>query len=247
MFKKSSKGYYFWEEFARVDGIVHGFSTRKFADMNIKNPKSNSSLGNFLKKMGVGNKSVVKMNQVHGNNVSFISSYNHKEIIDKTDGLIASQKDVFLVVTFADCVPALFLDKNKKFFGIAHAGWKGVYKEIVKTMIEKMVKKGSRRSEIMVGLGPSIRVCCYDVYKDRVDAFKDKFPKMKKIAKIKNGKIFLDLIKIVKLQLKNCGILDRNILDCKLCTKDNILDFYSFRKEGNTKSFGLSSGIIGRI
>jgi len=247
MFKKSKKGYYFWEEFSKIDGFVHGFSTRKFGNMNYKSQDTTQNLELFCDALQIDPGKTIQMKQVHGDTVVWVSSKNKKSLIDNADGLLAWEKGIFLVVTFADCVPVLFLDKDKNIFGIAHAGWKGTYKEIVKTVVEEMVKKGSNRYDIMVGLGPSIRVCCYNVYKDRTDAFKTKFPKMKGIIKIKGGKIFLDLTKIVELQLKDCGILDRNILDSKLCTKDYTLDFYSFRKEGEAESFGLSCGIIGTI
>jgi len=246
MFKKSKKGYYFWEEFAKINGVIHGFSTRRFGDMNPKNSRSSKHLGNFLDRLGVDKENIVKMNQVHGNDVCFVSLQDRGNVIAKTDGLVAQEKGVFLTATFADCVPALFLDKNKKFFGIAHAGWRGVYKEIVKTVVEQMVKKGLNRSDIMVGIGPSIKVCCYNINTDREMIFKNKYPKMKKIIEKRDGKIFLNLSGIIKLQLISCGILSENIIDCRMCIKDNILDFFSFREEGGTESFGLCCGVIGR-
>lgn len=245
MFKKSKKGYYFWEEFLSVYGIVHGFSTRKFGDMNWKRRDSIKSLGQFCKTLDIDKSKTVRMIQVHGDRVVWISHNDRNKLIDNADGLLTSNKGLFSVVTFADCVPVLFLDKNKKIFGIAHAGWKGVYGEIAKTMVEEMVKKGSKKADIIVGIGPSIRACCYNVNKERAGLFRNKFSKMVGVIANKEDKIFLDLAKIVKLQLKICGILDRNILDCKLCTKDNVSDFYSFREEGGKKSFGLCLGVIG--
>lgn len=252
MFKKSNKGYYFWEEFARVDGIVHGFSTRSFGDMNTKNPKSNNHLKIFLKSLGTHDKNVVRMSQIHGDNVEVVSNKDSgamslETIINNTDGLISSSKGIYLVCTFADCVPVLFLDKERKAFGIVHAGWRGVYKEIVLSLILKMVGLGSNLANILVGIGPAIRICCYSIDKEREKVFKDKYLKWQDIIKRKDDKIFLDLVKIVKLQLKVLGVLDQNIFDCKLCTKDNILDFYSFRKEHRKPSFGLCSGVIGKV
>lgn len=247
MFKKSEKGYYFWEEFERISGIIHGFSTRKFGNMDIKNPRSNFNLNLFCKSLGINKKNIVRMNQVHGDNVFFVSLNDRGKEIEKTDGLLAREKNIFLVATFADCVPVLFLDKYRKNFGIAHVGWKGAYLEIVKEAVEKMVKRGSDASKIMVGIGPSIKACCYDVNSGREMTFRIKFPKMKKIVEKRHGKIFLNLSRIIRLQLMGSGVLSKNILDCKPCTKDDISEFYSFRGEGGTETFGLCSGIIGRI
>lgn len=247
MFKKSKKGYYFWEEFTKISGIVHGFSMRRFGDMNPKNPCSSQNQGKFLRRLvEIGEKDIVKMNQVHGNNVCFVSFNDRGKEIKKTDGLVSAKKNVFLLATFADCIPVLFLDKDKRIFGIAHAGWRGAYLEIVKEVVETMVKKGSDKSKIMVGIGPSIRVCCYDISKDREMAFKYRFPEMKKIVERRHGKIFLNLSKVIRFQLIDSGVLSKNILDCKLCTKDNALEFYSFRKEHGKSSFGLCAGVIGR-
>lgn len=245
MFKKSDKGYYFWEEFSKL-GVINGFSTRKFGDMNIKNPRSDKYLKIFLGRLGVDEKSIVKMNQVHGNNVSFVSLQDREKIIEQTDGLVSPDKHVFLVATFADCVPVLFLDKDRKIFGIAHVGWKGAYKEIIKVIVAQIVKKGSSPSSIMAGIGPSIRICCYNVDENRAKIFTDKFPK-ESIIKRRDGKVFLDLVEVVLLQVIESGISKKNVLDCGICTKDNISEFYSFRGEHGQNSFGLSAAVIGRI
>lgn len=248
MFKKSSKGYYFWEEFTEVDGIVHGFSTRKFGDMNIKRADSDDHLKVFLRSVGIDNKNVIRMNQVHGNKVSLVSATDSGKIIDKTDGLISSQRNIFLVATFADCTPVLFLDKEKKIFGIAHVGWKGVYREIVRAMVSKIIDYGSNTQNILVGIGPSIRVCCYNVENDRTMMFKNKFPKWQnKILEKRSNKVFLDLQTHINFQLLKSGVLSKNIKDSKICTKDNVSDFYSFRVEHGKSSFGLSAAVIGRI
>lgn len=247
MFKKSDKGYYFWDEFLKF-GIIHGFSTRKLGDMNIKNPRSNKYLKIFLGRLGVDEKNIVKMNQVHGNNVSFVSLQDRERVIDRTDGLVSQEKGVFLFGTFADCVPVLFLDKGKKIFGIVHAGWKGVYTEIVKVVISKMINAGSILSDILVGIGPSIKVCCYNISEDRAQLFVKKFPKWQQEILQKKGNLtFLDLQKIIRLQLNESGIPKINIKDCTVCTKDNMSDFYSFRGEHGTDSFGLSAAVIGKI
>ncbi|EKD64739.1 MAG: hypothetical protein ACD_50C00311G0005 [uncultured bacterium] len=245
MFKKSKKGYYFWEELNDFEGLIHGFSTRKFGDVNWKKKNSTKNLKNFCKELKISSGQIVKMEQVHGDSVVWITSKNKKNLIGSKDGLLTSGNGIFLVVTAADCVPVMFIDNDKKIIGIAHAGWKGVYSEIVKRMVDQMVEKGSKKSQIIAAIGPSIKICCYNVYKERASLFKDKFFKMKEITKVKDDKIFLDLPGIVINQLRNEGILQKNILDCGMCTKDNHSDFFSFRKEGGTKSFGLFSGVIG--
>ena len=244
MFIKSNKGYYFWEEFFKL-GVVNGFSIRQFGDMSRINPNSYLSLNKFCKALGIDKKQTVGMEQVHGDKISFVSEKNLGIVIPDADGLVSSKSGVFLMVKSADCVPVLFFDKNKKIFGIVHAGWKGAYKEIVKIMVSEMVAKGSIPLDIIVGIGPSIRVCCYNINKEREDMFKNKFTKwQEKILEKRSNQIFLDSQALIKLQLKECGILNANIKDCMICTKDN-LDFYSYRRAKNKDSFDRFAGLIG--
>lgn len=248
MFKKSNKGYYFWEEFAEIDGIVHGFSTRKFGDMNWKHPNHKHFLKSFCDALGVNYNKTIGMKQVHGNNASWVLPHKRGSTIDTTDALCASEKGIFLVGRFADCVPVLFADRKKEVFGVAHAGWKGAYKEIVKVLISKMIDYGSSAQNVLVGIGPSIRACCYNIGEDRAQLFAKKFPKWQQEILQKKGNLtFLDLQKIIKLQLDESGISKINIKDCTVCTKDNMSDFYSYRGERDRNSFGHFVGVIGRV
>lgn len=228
-------------------GIISGFSTKKFGDIYINNINSDS-FAKFCNTLGIDKGNAVWMRQVHGNSVAIVSEKDKGKIIDSTDGLISLEKGVFLVGTFADCVPILFFDKKKKILGIAHAGWKGVYKEIAKVMISKMIKNGSKAKDIIVGIGPSIKSCCYNIDEERKKIFAEKFSKRQdKIFIFRKNKKFLDLQALIKLQLLDLGIMNKNIEDYGLCTADNSSDFYSFRKQRDKSAFNHFVGIIGRI
>lgn len=246
MFKKSPKGYYFWEEFAKL-GVVNGFSTKEFGDMNIKNTNYSLSLKKLCKALGIDKKQTIGMEQVHGYKVSFVSDKNSDSVVVGADGLISLNSNVFLLCRTADCAPVLFVDKKKGIFGIAHAGWRGAYKAIVKVMLSKMIEIGAKCSDIIVGIGPSIRACCYSIDEDRAKLFADTFPDWEeKILKKKDSDMFLDLQTLIKLQLIDSGVLGANIKDSMLCTKDNVSDLYSFRAERGKDSFGHFIAVIGK-
>ena len=47
-----------------------------------------------------------------------------------------------------------------------HAGWKGAYKEIIKRVIMFMIKKGCKKQNITVAIGPCIKQKSYNVKND---------------------------------------------------------------------------------
>jgi len=282
MFKKSKKEYYYWEEVSKIDGLVHGISTRHFGSIKNKRQINKENLKSFLYALGIDNKKTVFPEQVHGSGVVVISSSlsilraegptnvegSHTTSIGerdsstpnksglgmtegaklvhipKADGLITSRKNVFLGVVTADCLPVIFYDKKSEIVGIVHAGYKGILKGILKNMVLSFKKLGSDTKNILVAIGPSIGVCCYDVSIERVEMFVNAFEGIK-THKIRNGKYFLDLKNIAKQSLISEGVSENNIEVSNICTKDYIKDFFSFRGEG--RIVGEFVTIVGRI
>lgn len=243
MLIKNSKDFYVLDSFVRIKGLVHGFSTRKFGAMKSGSLKKIFALKLFTKVLNVKGEDVVGMNQVHSNNVVWVNRGDQNSIIDKTDGLLTKEPGIFLYATMADCLPIIFYDRKKKFLGIAHAGWRGLLLGIPGVLVDKMVEKGADLKNILVGIGPSIRACCYNISRERANLFIKKFPELvKEILIIKEDKIFLDLQKLAILQLLARGIKRENIDDGNICTTDTSL-FYSYRKGDRD----CLAAIVGRI
>jgi polyphenol oxidase len=165
-----------FENLSHIDGIVHGFSTKPFGSMRPSGEDFQTNLSAFLKELGVDEKKLVRMRQRHTNTVAWAGEKDYGKVFDETDGIITDQPHVFLAVDTGDCIPLLMYDKEKKVVAAVHAGWKGVYSEIVKEAIQAMVIKGSNPEDILVGIGPSIRVCCYEFGKEDVKNLKTNFP-----------------------------------------------------------------------
>lgn len=168
-----------------------------------------------------------------------------KRLNQNADGLITNKKNVFLGVVTADCLPVIFYDKKSEMVGIAHAGYKGVLKGVLKNMVLSFNKLGSDVENILVAIGPAIGVCCYDVFHERIKMFESGLKDIK-THKTRNGKYFLDLKNIAKQILILEGISEKNIEVSDICTKDNIKDFFSFRGEG-PKNFGVFATVVGRV
>jgi polyphenol oxidase len=240
MIKKN--GILYFETFSQFSEVVHGFSTREFGNMRAMGMPE--SLEKFSTSLEIDPQNVVRMNQVHSSNVAWVT----KAValgIDDTDGILTSEKELFLSVITADCVPVLLYDPKKKHVGAVHAGWRGVYKEVVKKAVAEMIEKGSDPADILVGLGPCIRSCCYDIAQEHADMFASKFPEMNDCLAERDGKIFLNLPMLVQYQLQLEGIPVTNMEDAEICTFDSPEDLYSCRREG--ESFGEFVGMIGRV
>ncbi|MBU3978176.1 peptidoglycan editing factor PgeF [Patescibacteria group bacterium] len=229
-----------FKNLSKINDLIHGFSTREFGSMKPGDPDSNISLELFSKALKINPQQIIKMRQIHSNNIRWVTQKDRGFRINEVDGLLTREKDVYLSVLSADCIPVLIFDKQKKYAGAVHAGWKGIYNDTLKAAINQLISNGSNPVNVLIGIGPCIRSCCYNITitNERANLFN------KKYIYERNGSYFLDLPKIAKEQLLSVGIPKNNIEDCNICTSDNNDRFFSFRKEG--ERFGEFMGIIGR-
>lgn len=233
--EKYSEGvlYYQLELFNSIDYVNHLFTTRiGWSNENI--PDKISSIFNVPKS------NIINVNQVHGTDIIIVNSktkdfrgFSKKE----GDGLITNIPNLVLMTSHADCVPIYFLDQKKKVIGIAHGGWRGTYNNISGKMIDNMKNiYGSKTKDILVGIGPSIGPCCYEIGHDLGEKFIKRYGKFKNIIQKKDNKLFLDLWKVNYLQVTDKGIEPENIALSKACTSCKIDKFYSYRKERGIKN-----------
>ncbi|KXZ14867.1 laccase [Bacillus nakamurai] len=151
----------------------------------------------------------------------------------RTDGLYTKDKDVFLALCFADCVPLYFYDPVNSLIGSAHAGWKGTVKQIGRIMTERWTdEEGSRVSDIQAVIGPSISGGCYTV-DDRVinEVRALPFSAESAVCETGAGQYKLDLKEVNRLLLTHCGIPEENISVSGLCTETERDLFFSHRRD----------------
>lgn len=223
------------------DSVLTAISTRFFG--SIKNGKvDKNNLEKFSEAIGINPEQVILPDQKHTGNVKSVEDKD----LSATDGLISKKRGFFPGVVTADCLPIMFYDHTKKIIGIVHAGYKGILNGIIENEVNKLINLGSNPSDIIVGIGPSIGECCYNVSEDRIKIFKNKFPGLKNIYTFKDKKYFLNLGSVAEQLLLGLKIKKNNIENCNICTKDSNGKFFSFR--GDTKdSFGEFISIIGLI
>jgi YfiH family protein len=144
--------------------------------------------------------------------------------IDSVDGLVTNEKGITLSTYYADCVPLFFLDPVKRVIALAHAGWRGTVSKIAEKMVFKMKSDyGCCAQDIIVGIGPSIGACCYEVSCDVAKKFMElQLDETSKILKeMPYKKYKLDLWEANRQILIKSGIEKDNIWVTDLCTNCN--------------------------
>ncbi len=182
--------------------------------------------------------------QVHGDKIYEASSHESRgwKSLDETlrvDAMITNVPNVALTILTADCVPILLYDPIRQAVGAVHAGWQGSRLNIATKTVRKMEESyGSDPADILVGIGPSIRGCCYEVGTDVAEHF---ISYSGTVEDKKDGKYLLDLKLVNSLQLRDAGVLERNIEISPYCTSCDNDKFFSYRKEGGTKGRFVSA------
>ena len=228
-----------------------GVSTGDAAKMNLSFNKDNcreNVIKNFeilCGAVGIETDHLVLSNQTHTDNVLTVDESHRgigitKPSFQDVDGMITNKPGVALVTQYADCTPLLFCDPVKRVVATSHAGWRGTVKLIGKVTVDKMVKEfGCRAEDIIVGIGPCIGQCCYEVDDPVYNEFKkiDFLDFSKVFINKENGRYMLDLVEANKQILVNAGISAENIDANDICTCCNCKDLHSHRatagKRGN--------------
>jgi len=180
--------------------------------------------------------------QIHGNIPTVIEenlvgrgAKSFADSIPGTDALITAIEDVPLALFFADCVPIILVDPKMRNVAIIHAGWRGIVGNIISNTINTLNECcGTRSSDLIAFIGPSIGKCCYEVSEELQEQFKKRFN-----AKIYNTKI--DLPEYAETELKEKEVPGRQITRLDYCTSCRNDLFFSYRREQKT---GRQAGIV---
>ena len=142
--------------------------------------------------------------QIHSNKFFHINNKSKKKLT--CDALITYQKKIPIGVLTADCAPVIIYDPEKIVVSVIHAGWKGAYKGIVQKVVNYLVKKGSKKKDLVSVIGPSISVSSYEVKNDFYKKFLKQSKKNKVFFKLIRKRMFFDLKKYITNQLLRLGI-----------------------------------------
>ena len=168
-------------------------------------------------------------------------SPNGRRRLPKADAMITRLTGIPLVMRFADCVPILLYDRETPAIGLGHAGWRGTVRGIAGRMVDAMRRSfGSKPSNIEAVIGPAISRRNYQVGEEVAQAAHSYFESDSDTVCRDpiDGSPQLDLWLANQIDLERHGV--RKIKVLRICTFDNVADFYSHRAEsGQTGRFGV--------
>ena len=228
-----------------------GKSTGLFKSLNC-GPGSSDNKKNILRnldivsnKIGAKSKKIVLLNQVHGNKFYYISR-NSKLNNNKFQGdaLITNKRNLPIAVLTADCAPILIYDKGAEMIAAIHVGWKGAYKDIVKKVVEFMIKKGCSPQNITAAIGPCISGSNYQVKEDFIKKFIRKDKNNIIFFRKNKNKNYFNLNKYIHFQLESLDIQKIDIIDKDTFDAKN--NFFSARRSisHNENDYGRNISII---
>jgi YfiH family protein len=191
---------------ARLNWLVHGFSTRPGGASDLKSLRNGRELkekvlnlgftdwdvrervlenrDKFFRGIGAGKMRTVALRQIHSDLVHIVDSVNdaHMAVLSheaapQADALITRERGVLLVVQTADCIPILLADTKRRAVAAIHSGWRGTVKRIAeKTLGRMQMEFGTRPEDVIAALGPGIGQSCYEVGTEVAAEFQAQFP-----------------------------------------------------------------------
>lgn len=243
------------------DQLIHCMSTRKggvsqgtCSTLNLgfnRGDEKENVIQNFQRlcsSVGINTESLVLTNQVHNDIVRLIDDedrgkgFSKQNDIVGVDGFVTATPGITMVTFHADCVPVFLYEPEAGAAALVHSGWRGTLKGIAAAAVNSMKAiSGVDTSRIIIAIGPSIRKCCFEVGDDVYKLFDEKYDMRSLAEKNARGRWLIDLQGIIKLQLIDNGICEKNIYDsgiCTMCRKDL---FFSYRgdsmKTGSLAAF----------
>ena len=195
----------------------------------------------FAASLGLDAAHIVTPNQVHGDVVARVTekdagrgATDYDDCIQETDALITDTPNLPLMLCFADCTPIVFLDPEHRAAGIAHGGWKGTVASIAEKTLRCMGEAfGTQPKDVLVGIGPAIGPCCYEVGAEVAEKFRAAFPYADEcLLKEQDGHIHLNLWEANRQQMLRAGVPEENIEVAGECTCCRHKWYYSYRADG---------------
>jgi YfiH family protein len=146
------------------------------------------------------------------------------------DAIITNIPGIVLGIRTADCIPIFVVDSKRRVVAAVHAGRQGTALHVTEKVLKRMAQEfGSASPDLLIGIGPSIRSCCYEI---DGPVFQ---PEWKPFSVPKeNGRWMVDLTRINLAQMEGLGIKEEQISRIDLCSSCHNDLFFSYRKEGRT-------------
>jgi hypothetical protein len=229
--------------------VLHAFSTRlggvsaaPYTSMNLGfgSGDDRTCVGQNRQRFGLAvgfnPERLVTLRQVHGCRVLVLSRATTPTAVQgmEADALITNCPGIPLAVITADCYPVVLIAPSVPLIGIAHSGRRGTVEGVVATTVQQMCNGfGLRPEAIFAAIGPGIGGCCYEVDDASAAPLRGQFPVDAPIFRASRPHhLYLDLQRVIFLQLRAIGVPTSQIWSAHLCTACHPQWFYSYRRDG---------------
>lgn len=243
-----------WYESALLQsaGVAHAFSTRlggvslrPFDSLNLGNPSGceiqdsqadiEENYRRLLAAIGLAGHALLKVRQVHGNQV--VVAQSSEPLTASADAIVLNHDGPVASVRVADCVPVLLATADGSAVAAVHAGWRGTVGGIVAVATAKL-RQLRPGQPIVAAIGPCIGPDAFEVGPEVLAQFVDVFGCNAPIRRRPDGKGYVDLPGALRRQLRADGLSDEQIDSTDRCTFRDAAEFFSHRRD---------NGITGRM
>ena len=173
---------------------------------------------------------LVTCTQVHGAVVGRAEARPHtvcgqaSACPSECDALFTDQRNLALGIKVADCLPVTLCDPAHRVIANIHSGWRGAVQNIVAATLDTLAAGTAfDPRDAFAYLGPSIRVCCFEVGEEVAAQFDAQF-----VDRTRGPKPHVDLVKFTGDILRRRGVV--HVIDTGLCTRCDSL-FHSYRRD----------------
>jgi YfiH family protein len=181
----------------------------------------------------LGNIPVQLMQQFHSN---IVKKVTHRAWHIRADAMITHRQHLGLATYTADCVPIILTDRAQQRIAIVHAGWRGLYQNIIAHTYHAM--RDAEATAFDAWIGPSICQSCYQVSLAFFKQFVAQHPHSRSYFTFLDDHAYFDCLGFASKQLHDCGI--RHVHIDSRCTFEHP-SIPSHRHQGDQSSARLLS------
>lgn len=230
--------------FSRVGGVSRGAHTSLNMGLTVGDDPANVYQNREIAFRQV-NRPVESLSDswlVHGTNAFVYNTPRSpsQAVPPQADIVLTDKPEVTLFMRYADCVPILLVDPDKRAIALAHAGWQGTVQKVAQAAVRLMIETyNSQPANILAVIGPSIGPENYQVGDEVVKRVKTAFGSdAGQLLPSFNDSTHFDLWSANQLVLQQTGVSKIDL--ARICTYDHSSEWFSHRASGgNTGRFGV--------
>lgn len=243
---------YRFQNLSKFPELAHGVATAEFGNMSFLYGEAAEVIANrnkFFVSLDLNPEKVAVAQLFHEADVLEVTEKDRGKGVEETksllsaDILVTNKPDTFLFFVVADCLALFLYDPVTRSCALAHAGWKGVHREVPRVAVEALQEHyGAKPEDIVIGMSPSIKKESAK-FKDMIQT---KFPQWQPYI-YKEGEYFhVDVSRFAYDQLLSAGIYEEHIEESPIDTRISS-DFFSHRRSAEENipeaRFGCLIGI----